>query len=223
MALFTRNARYFLALPALLTLLPLCWLHWLPSPRWRRVLTVALLTLGALNLSRAQLLQERLATPAPFALGRAGVEEYTARVSPMTRVLHEASRTLPIDATVLLVGESRALYLGRRGIWSAVHQPSPLVMIHRQAEEEGKRIPEVLRAHGVTHILLSAREGVRYDRQGHFRELGGSPWRELTLSLPREGPILEDPREGIWLWALGDPPKLSEGKDLAPDPGGRVD
>ncbi|MFA6031194.1 MAG: glycosyltransferase family 39 protein [Elusimicrobiota bacterium] len=161
-ALSSRLVRYLLpAFPFLALCAALAVEH--PSlPRWlRRVGWAAALYAGLFCLQAAY-----------FQGGGIGQREYLTGMTPRAEYLKRqhptyglpyyaaaefADRALPKDARVLVLGESRTYYLERDAVASTVFDHNPFWLAARESKD-GADLLRRVRAMGVTHVLLSARQ-----------------------------------------------------------------
>ena len=105
------------------------------------------------------------ATPLELArlgctLGRGNPDELMARWASYWPAVRAVDELLPADATVLLVGESRAMYLDRDLV---VDDPlvTPLLVALAEAQPSAAAMAAELRRRGVTHVLYNRQEATR--------------------------------------------------------------
>ncbi len=93
-------------------------------------------------------------------LGRGNVDEIMARYASYWPAVRAVDRELPADAKVLLVGESRTMYLDRDVI---VDDPfvTPLLVTLAESAQTASAIAAELRREGVTHVLINRQEAAR--------------------------------------------------------------
>ena len=126
-----------------------------PLRRWAAGLLAAIMAWSALG-GTTPLELSRLAC----TLGRGSADEIMARYAsywPAVRVVNER---LPAAARVLLVGESRVMYIERDVV---VEDPfvTPLLVSLAQAETSAEAMAGELRRQGITHVLLNRQEAAR--------------------------------------------------------------
>jgi hypothetical protein len=126
-----------------------------PSRAWLAGLLAAVATWSALGGTTPFELARLACT-----LGRGSADEIMARYAsywPAVRIVNER---LPADARVLLVGESRVMYLDRD---VAVDDPfmTPLLVTLAESLPSGAAVAAELAHQGVTHVLFNRRESAR--------------------------------------------------------------
>jgi hypothetical protein len=126
-----------------------------PARRWLAGLLAAVVVWSALG-GTTPLELSRLAC----TLGRGSADEIMARYAsywPAVRVVNER---LPDDARVLLVGESRAMYLDRDVV---LDDPfvTPLLVTLAEAQPSAEAVAAELQRRGITHLLFNRHEAAR--------------------------------------------------------------
>jgi hypothetical protein len=126
-----------------------------PARRWLAGALAAVAVWSALG-GTTPLELDRLAC----TLGRGSADEVMARYAsywPAVRVVNER---LPAGARVLLVGESRAMYLDRAVV---LDDPfvTPLLATLAETQPSAEAVAAELGRRGVTHLLLNRREAAR--------------------------------------------------------------
>jgi 4-amino-4-deoxy-L-arabinose transferase-like glycosyltransferase len=123
----------------------------------------ALLIAGMLHNLGSFALDELTAfEPVAVALGAETREAFLARKLPSYDTLRFASRTLPRDAKVFFIGETRGYHLDRDYIANSAHDPSLLAGLVRRTRDAGG-VARELRSLGVTHLLYHPGEAVRLE------------------------------------------------------------
>jgi len=126
-----------------------------PARRWLGAALAALAAWSALG-GTTPLELSRLAC----TLGRGAADEVMARYASYWPAVRIVNDRLPADARVLLVGESRAMYLERD---VAVDDPfvTPLLVVLAEASTGAPAIAAELRRQGITHLLVNRQEAAR--------------------------------------------------------------
>jgi hypothetical protein len=151
-----------------------------------------LLLLGNLGLGFRQV--DRWTSAAGFSHLRETDEEYLSRrmqekggfILAAYGVEELASRELPADATVLIVGDAQHLYLRRRHRYTYLSATTPY-----RAFEDGSATDEQLaarlRAEGVTHVVFNPRELARLQQS---RTIGFAPGHNRRVEAFLGGPCV---------------------------------
>ena len=106
----------------------------------------------------------------PFAVmfGLESKQDYLSRELPtLYPITQSANETLPSDAKILYLGESRGYYADRVFIANTAHDPSVIVTLAHQAKDAAD-LAARLRALGVTHIIFNKREGTRLAKEYRY-------------------------------------------------------
>lgn len=135
-----------------------------PGGRARRALG-ALLIAGMLhNLVFFAVDELTVFEPVAVALGAETREAFLSRKLQCYETMRFASRTLPRDAKVFFIGETRGYHLDRDYIANSAHDPSLLAALVRRTRDAGG-VARELRALGVTHLLYNPAEALRLERE----------------------------------------------------------
>jgi hypothetical protein len=135
------------------------------SPRtvraWLTALLVAVLAWSAIGGTTPVELARLSCT-----LGRGSVDEVMARYASYWPAVRAVDRELPADAKLLLVGESRTMYLERDVV---VDDPfvTPLLVTLAESSPTAAAIAAELRRQGVTHVLINRHEAARMAALNH--------------------------------------------------------
>lgn len=192
-SLTARNARYLLPCLAL-CMGQIAWgvdrmLRRRSPVRFALALGVPAVLLASGGLVGIAVLQGLL-SPGAYLRGEESASAYLSARRPNAACLLDASRMLPEEASVLLIGETRGMYLGRRFLAGGPADPSPLLWLERRAGGGGFR--RALEASEASHVLVdpfAVLEGERL--HGRYR---GRLAEAMALAgdLARESdPILE--------------------------------
>jgi hypothetical protein len=193
-------------------LLPVLWVlaacaggaacHWMDTrrPVWpRRIVTLTLAVFTMTSIEWVGYYETQVFKVHEYLLGRVERDEYIALGLDYFPVARRTAE-LPGDAVILLVGETRLLYVERRVVVSSAYDESILTDIIRQGQTVDGTLCEMARR-GITHLLYSPRETSRFESlYGYFDGLDDDELAVL-VSLFQSAAMIEA-QEGVSLLAL---------------------
>jgi hypothetical protein len=135
-----------------------------PGSRAHRALGAVLIAGMLHNLAFFAVDELTVFEPVAVALGAETREAFLSRKLQPYEAMRFASRTLPRDAKVFFIGETRGYHLDRDYIANSAHDPSLLAALVRRTRDAGG-VARELRALGVTHLLYHPGEAVRLERE----------------------------------------------------------
>jgi len=99
--------------------------------------------------------------PFTVVMGLESRHEYLSRQRPdIYPITQYANETLPADAKILFIGDTRGYYADRPFIASTAHDKTPIVELAHESTTTDE-LAEHLKALGMTHIIFNRQEGAR--------------------------------------------------------------
>lgn len=139
------------------------------SSRWFK--SIAWLVFGAClltNVFRELSYLNYTFKPFNVIMGLESKEDYLARqYADFYPITQYANETLPPDAKILFIGETRGYYADRLFIANTAEDKTAIVELTHQSRDAGD-LRERLRVLGVTHIIFNRREGTRLQQEYHY-------------------------------------------------------
>jgi hypothetical protein len=126
----------------------------------------------------------------PVALGVASPQDYLSKTFQLEPAVRWVNETLPPDAKILLLEETRGFYFDRAYMWG---NPGHHTLIPWDSFDTPEKMADWLRDKGFTHVLLN----FLWMRKGW----GSSPWENVVLRGVRSGalkPVLEKPTFAVF-------------------------
>lgn len=103
----------------------------------------------------------RYFSPFKVIMGEESTSEYLSRHHPdLYPITQYANETLPLDAQILYIGDTRGYYANRKFIANSAHDKTVIVELTHQATTIDD-LADKLRVLGITHIIFNKREGSR--------------------------------------------------------------
>lgn len=124
-----------------------------------------------------------LFAPLPCALGVESDRAYWTRNFPQAPLFERAASTLPANARVVFLGESRAFRFPRRTSAGTVVDAPPLLEFVRGAGDSDRALAR-LRSAGFTHLFVSPEPMKR--QEGWARRSGGPWFSDVEMAIVRE-------------------------------------
>jgi hypothetical protein len=133
----------------------------------------------------------------PVAAGIEPEGEYLSRALNIYNIYpisQQINASLPADAKILLIGDTRGFYLDREYLWGPAHNN----LISAEKIKDPQSLLTVLRELGVTHLLLSprARSDLSFGQSGLDNSL------RILGALGQLVPVLIDNERGFIVFAL---------------------
>jgi len=185
-----RNARFLLPVMALgLAVVGFALARAFERKRVHRLLAVGLIAgLLAWDLTSAVSSFSNLLKPGAFLSGKETHAQYMDARRRPSKVFRWASTSLPSDARVLLIGETRSLGLERDRLVGGALDPSPLLWLEEKTGADG--FVEAVRRSDITHVVFDGPQAIHLaERRKRYRGRQ-SELPELKRWLDSEGRLL---------------------------------